>query len=203
MIDYLAAEDVRLYALVAGGVVLLLFLWVIWRRRRGRAPTVGEVVRRISFDYLSHIILPNADEGEIHLDHLLLTAEGLLIIDVKNVEGIVFGSDKMQEWTVIGRDRRYTFSNPQPGMFDRIAAVRQVVRDVPVTGRILFLDGADFKKGVPDLVCSLDELLDEFGEASDQAANAKIDAFKPHWERIRERARPAEARRSRRRAVAV
>ena len=174
--------------LLAAVLVLLVF-WLWYRRRLRRAASVEDVIRRISYDYLSNFVVPKADEGEIHIDHLLLTAEGLLIIDVKDVQGIVFGSE---DWTVIGTDRRYTFGNPQPGLFDRIAAVRQIVKQVPVAGRIVFLPGADFTKGVPGMVCQLDDLLSEFGEADKLSASAKIDAFKPHWERVRETAAPGD-----------
>ncbi len=96
----------------------------------------------------------------------------------------VFGSDKMEEWTVISQDRRFTFSNPQHALYDRIAAVRQIVREVPVAGRVLFLDGAEFTKGVPGMVTTLDELMEEFGENDKAAAKVKIEAFMPHWDLI-------------------
>ncbi len=174
-------------------LVILLLLWLAYRHRRRHDRTVDEVIKSISFEYLSNLVIPKADDGEIHLNHLLLTAEGLLIVEVKDVQGIVFGSDKMQDWTVIAKERRYTFSNPQPGMFDRIAAVRQIVRQVPVTGRLLFLDGAEFTKGVPGLVTTLDDLLTEFGEVDKLSATAKIEAFKPHWEAIQKVARAPDA----------
>lgn len=190
-----------LYALPLVLVVLLLFFWLLYRRRLRRSVTVEQVIKRISHEYLSNLIVPKADEGEILIDHLLLTAEGLLIIDVKDVEGIVFGSDKMQDWTVIAKDRRFTFVNPQPGMFDRIAAVRQIVRQVPVSGRIVFLPGAEFTKGVPGLVCQLHELAAEFEEPDKQAAAAAVESFLPHWERLRAEATPADSGRRRRAAV--
>ena len=118
----------------------------------------------------------------------MLTSQGLLILEVKEVTGTVFGGDKLQDWTVINEERRYTFSNPQPALYDRIASVRQIVRDVPVAGRILFLDGADFTKGTPSLVTNLDQLVREFGETDKKAAKFKIEAFKPHWELIRKAA---------------
>ena len=85
-------------------------------------------------------------------------------------------------------ERRYTFANPQAALYDRIAAVCHIVRQVPVAGKILFLDGAKFTKGVPSMVSSLDQLLDEFGEADKAAAKVKVDAFKPHWDLVRKAA---------------
>lgn len=192
MNDLLSPGLTGAYLLPLALVVLLLLYLFVYRRRRRSGRSVDEVVKRIAFEYLSNLVIPNADEGEIQIDHLILTAEGLLVIDVKEVDGTVFGSDKMQDWTVISSDRRFTFSNPQPALFDRIAAVKQIVRQVPVTGRILFLGDAEFTKGTPGLVCKLDDLLAEFGEPDKLAAKAKIEAFKPHWDQILAKSRSAD-----------
>jgi len=168
-------------------VLLLLVLWLVYRRR-----IAGDHLRRVLDDIgyarLDGVVIPNGDDGEIQIDYLLLTSQGLLILHIKDVQGIVFGSDKMQDWAVISEDRRFTFSNPQPALYDRIAAVRQIVRQVPVEGRVLFLDGAKFTKGIPSMVCTLDELHAEFGEKDKAAAQRKIEAFKPHWEQIQKHA---------------
>lgn len=183
-------------------VLILLVFWLVYRRR-GHARSFEGVIKSIAFERISNLIIPNADEGEIQIDHLLLTAAGLLIIDLKEVDGTVFGSDKMQDWTVIGANHRFTFANPQPALYDRIAAVRQIVRQVPVAGRILFLDGARFTKGVPGLVCDLDELLAEFGDHDGAAAKVKVDAFRPHWGLIMAKAQVAVPKRDRRRTPAA
>ena len=172
-------------------IVLLLLVW-LWYRRRHGGSRLQKVLGEISHDRIDGLLIPNGDDGEIQIDHLLLTSRGLLIVDIKDVVGTVFGSDKMQEWTVISEDRRFTFSNPQPALYDRIAAVRHIVRQVPVSGRIVFLDGAEFTKGVPDLVTGIDELQAEFGEADKSVANVKVEAFKPHWDLIRKEALGAQ-----------
>lgn len=172
-------------------VVLLLLIW-LWIRRRRSGGRLQKVLSDISHDRIDGLLLPNGDDGEIQIDHLLLTSRGLLIVDIKDVVGTVFGSDKMQEWTVIAEDRRFTFSNPQPALYDRIAAVRHIVRQVPVAGRIVFLDGAEFTKGVPNLVAGIDDLQAEFGEPDKSTANVKVEAFKPHWDLIRKEALGAQ-----------
>lgn len=185
------------------GVLLLLVLWLVYRHFYTDRRSFDAVIKTIAYERLSDLVIAKMDEGEIHIEHLLLTAQGLLVLDVKEVNGIVFGSDKMQDWTVIGKERRYTFANPQPALYDRIAAVSNIVRQVPVTGRVLFLDGADFTKGVPDLVCNLDELQKEFGDSDKTGAAARVDAFKPHWEQLRSQARVDETFSNRRRRAPV
>jgi hypothetical protein len=175
-----------LLPLIAIGV--LLVLWLVYKRFFANKSSLEGALAAIGFDHIEALVIPSADEGEIQVDKLILTSKGLLILEVKDVQGTVFGSDKMQDWTVIAKDRRYTFPNPQPSLYDRIAAVRQIVRQVPVAGRILFLDGAEFTKGVPAQVCNLEELVAEFGEPDKSAAKFKIEAFKPHWELIRKAA---------------
>jgi hypothetical protein len=169
------------------GIILPLIVW-IWYRRRVARDRLHQVLDEIGYDRIDGLVIPDGDDGEIQIDFLLLTSHGLLILHIKDVKGAVFGSDKMQDWTVISDDGRFTFLNPQPALYDRVAAVRQIVRQVPVEGRVLFTDGADFTKGTPSMVCGLDELLAEFGDSDKAAAKRKIDAFKPHWELIRKNA---------------
>ena len=171
-------------ALAAAALLLAVLLWVRFRRRTPLESALAE----IAYERIEGLVIPSADEGEIQIDQLLLTTQGLLILEIKDVRGTGFGSDKMSDWAVIADDRRFTFPNPQPALYDRIAAVRQIVRQVPVEGRVLFLDGAEFTKGVPSLACSLEELVADFGEADKNAAKFKIEAFKPHWELIRKAA---------------
>ena len=181
-------QDASIWPQLLIALLLVVVLWFLYRRFFMRGTDLQRALDEIAFERIEGLVIPSADEGEIQVDQLLLTTQGLLILEVKDVQGIVFGSDKMSDWTVIADDRRFTFSNPQPALFDRIAAVRQIVREVPVAGRVVFLDGAEFTKGVPSLVCSLTELVSEFGEADKNAAKFKIESFRPHWERIRKRA---------------
>lgn len=175
-------------------VLLLLAAWLVYRYVRASRNILQRVIADIAIERYSGIVIPAAHEGEIQIDEVLLTSSGLLVLEVKNVQGVVFGSEKMQDWTVMSEQRRYTIPNPQPAMFDRIAAVRAIVRQVPVTGRIVFLDGAEFTKGVPQLVSTPQQLAEEFGDADGRAVAFKVDAFRPYWERLGEAAIGAEGR---------
>lgn len=192
MSDLLNFQD-KPWLLPALVVGVLLLVWLLWRMIRGRRSHFEQVLNDISFDRIQGLVVPKADEGEIMLDYLVLTSQGLLVLEVKDVQGTIFGGDKLQQWSVMNEERRFTFNNPQPALYDRIAAIRQIVREVPVAGRVLFLDGAEFAKGTPDLVTDLDGLAADFGEADKNAARFKVEAFKPHWDLIRRSARDAQA----------
>ena len=186
--DTLNEEILVLYGLPVTAVLLLLLLIIVMRRRKAAALTLSDVIDKIAFESLEALVIPNGDDGEIQIDHLLLTAHGLLIIDVKDVTGNVFGSDKMHEWTVISDNRRFTFANPQPALYDRVAAVSHIVRQVPVHGRLVFLDGAIFSKGVPELVTNLETLHKEFAEQDDSAAQFKVESFRQQWQQLQDAA---------------
>ena len=184
----MTGSDIPTWALGLVAVAVVAVAWFVYRRFFGGGTPLERALSDISYERIEALVIPSADEGEIQVDQLLLTSQGLLILEIKDVQGTVFGSDKMSDWTVISDDRRFTFSNPQPALYDRIAAVRQIVRQVPVEGRVLFLDGAEFTKGTPALVCSLEDLVAQFGEPDKNAAKFKIEAFKPHWDLIQQAA---------------
>ncbi len=174
---------------IAGLVVMvLLIIWWSLRRQSGDAQRLSKALNRISYARLSGIVIPKADEGEIQLDLVLLTGKGLLVVEVKDAEGVVFGSDRMQDWTVISGDRRYTFANPQNALYDRVAAIRQIVREVPVDGRIVFTDSAKFTKGVPSNVTSAADLMSEFPKINRKQPPPTMQAFQAHWDKLRDEA---------------
>lgn len=176
--------------LIAGLLVVCLLVLVAYLLRR-RTARSSDPLRAVSLNSLQDIVLPDRMGGQIHLQHILLTAKGLVVLDVKTVNGTVFGGDRLDEWTVIGNGQRYTFPNPQPALYDRLAALKTLVRDMPVTGHILFSADADFSKGRPTDVIFPDELLERYRKPDSAELERLTDAFQPHWEKVQEASEPA------------
>jgi hypothetical protein len=135
-----------------------------WRayQRRARRRSLLVRLERVAFEAAHQVLVPDGMGGFIHIDHLLLTPRGVLVLDTRRVAGLIFGGDQMSDWTVMGRGRRYTFDNPQPALYDRIAAVKALVGDVPVEGRLVFSNAGKFTKGFPKWVLMLDGIEVEF-----------------------------------------
>ena len=91
-------------------------------------------VTSCGFEHLRDVLVPDGQGAALHVDFLLLTARGIIVIDLRDVAGNIFGGDQMSEWTVMHRAQRFTFANPQPGLYDRIAAVRALAQGMPVEG---------------------------------------------------------------------
>jgi hypothetical protein len=152
---------------IALGVILLLvaggaFFGLRAYQRRARRRALLVRLERVAFEAVHQVLVPDGMGGFIHIDHLLLTLRGVLVLDTRRVAGLIFGGDQMSEWTVMGRSRRYTFDNPQPALYDRIAAVKALVGEVPVEGRLLFSNVGKFTKGIPKWVLMLDGIEVQF-----------------------------------------
>ena len=176
-------EVVGALAVVSLGLGLLW--WLPHRRRSTPRRLMERALKMVSVEMLEDVLVPDGLGGHIHLDRLLLTAHGLLVIDTKDVPGAVFASDAMDDWTVIGQERRFTFSNPQGPLFDRVAAVRQLARDIPVEGHVLFTDRADFSRGRPKMVLQPTDLVQRYRKPGKADSGRLLDAFYPYWERVR------------------
>lgn len=178
---------------IAGVAVGLLLAWLSWRWwRRRRQSSIADVLKAIAVERLEDVLVPDGMGGEIHIEHLLLTAHGILVVNVKRYRGVVFASERMDLWTAIDSGERSTFQNPLPTLYDRVAAVRQLVRDIDVAGFVVFPSLADFSKGRPRDVTLPDDLLEHYAKPDDKADIGRLtEAFEPHWEKIRAAARPA------------
>jgi hypothetical protein len=178
---------------VAGGALVLVIgagVW-IWHLRRRRRRDIDRRLREACRGVLANFVIPDGNGEEIQVQYALLTGRGILIIDIKDVEGHVFGSEAMQDWTVIADDRRFTFANPQPGLWDRVAAVKRLTPEVPVTGFVAFTGRARFTKGQPRSVTLLEPLLQELEKEAAAGPRGSDDGYLAPWERLRQAANSA------------
>ena len=176
---------------VAGAVALIaLAVWIFlkireYRRRRG----IDALISSVGYEMLKNVLLPNGNGGQIHLNYVLLTQRGVLVADLLDLPGAVFGGEQMLEWTAIGKKRRYTFANPQHALYDRMAAVKSLIGDVPVEGRVIFTVRSSFPKGKPRNVLRIDDLADDFPVVDKVRGNITA-AFGNVWENVKKHAEP-------------
>jgi hypothetical protein len=175
---------------LGAAAVLALGAWAYlvyraWRMRRA----IDAAISSIAYEMLKNVLLPNGNGGQIHVHYLLLTQRGLLVADLLDRPGAIFGGDQMIEWTAIGKKRRYTFPNPQHALYDRMAAVKLLTGDVPVEGRVLFTLRSDFPKGKPRNVVRIDDLAEEFPRVDSARGNITA-AFGDVWANVKKNAEP-------------
>ena len=178
----------------AAGLLLaaLAFFGLRAYQRRARRKSLLARLERVASAAAHQVLVPDGMGGFIHIDHILLTPRGILVLDTRRVAGLIFGGDQMSDWTVMGRGHRYTFDNPQPALYDRIAAVKAVVGDVPVEGRLLFSNVGKFTKGIPKWVVMLDGIEVEFPVVDrGNQVFAPSEQYQNGWNRLVAQLRPS------------
>jgi len=184
-----------------GAVLLVLMLagvlgYLAWRRGRAAKERLRPL-EAIAFDMLRDVLLPDGNDGQIHVDFLLLTTSGMLVVDLRDVQGTLFAGESLDEWALMDGPRRSTFGNPLSMLYDRMAAVGHLAgKDVPVDGRVVFTAGASFPKGRPRRVTMLEKLAQDFPEADRSANPSPVAAWLAAWSRVREAASPSPVARS-------
>jgi len=169
---------------------LLFWAWRWYRQYRARKALRASVTAGCA-DHLTDSLVPDGMGGAFHVDFLLLTLRGVVVVDLRDVKGNIFGGDQMAEWTVMDGARRFTFTNPQSALYDRIAAVKAVTGDVPVEGRIVFTRRGRFPKGLPKWTLMLDALRAEFPAGDFESPADTVARFRDGWQSLRSAVKPS------------
>ena len=185
-------------AAVAVVMVAALFYYVIraWRMR-AQLKRLDQSIIAVGSQYVRNVLVPDGMGASMHVDYLLLTSRGVLVIDLRDVRGNIFGGDQMTEWTVMNGASRSTFQNPQHALYDRVAAVRLLSGDMPVEGRILFTRRGRFPKGLPRWTLMVDSLRQEFPLADSEATQSWLERYGEAWQALCAAVSPSPLRRRR------
>ncbi|NKC01726.1 MAG: hypothetical protein GKR90_24945 [Pseudomonadales bacterium] len=171
---------------IAGGLLLIITLvgvvWGMVRWRRLRSKDLRRRLRDISRDVLADFFVPDGNGGEIHIDHLLLTEQGLVLLETKDVSGTVFAGDRLDTWSATSEIGRVAFDNPIPRLQDRMAAISFLAPGVPIASKVLFVNEATFPKGHPTSVVTIPTLLDEYAS---EGAEPEVSVFNEQWDAIK------------------
>src|SRR6187549_143183 len=180
--------------MIVAGAVALAFIGFFGGRayvlRRRDARRVARVTSGAA-DYLRNVLVPDGNGGDYHLDFVLLTSRGVVIIDMRDFVGIVFGGDQMTAWTLMSGPSRTTFVNPQAGLYDRIASVKAIATDTPIEGRIVFTKRAKFPKGLPRFTVMLESVAAEFPKLGAAELEIAVSKYRPGWTKLKEAAKPS------------
>jgi hypothetical protein len=109
-------------------------------------------------DVMHDFILPGAYGGLTKIDHAILTAGGILCIQTKHYNGIVFGGEDEAQWTNVDGTVRRRFLNPLIQNEGRTRALQKVVPDVPVANVVVFTGSVEFPTPPPKSVIRVADL---------------------------------------------
>jgi len=149
---------------VAGALLLTLIFRSVASRIVGivtakiGAFRIRRVLQARSPDVLHDFILPGAYGGLIKIDHAILTAGGILCIQTKHYNGIVFGGEDEPQWTNVDGTTRRRFLNPLIQNEGRTRALQNAVPKVPVANVVVFTGSVEFPTPPPKNVIRVGRL---------------------------------------------
>jgi hypothetical protein len=149
-------------------IAIALFLTLVFRKAATQlahyvVSRIGELrIRRAlesrSKDVLHDFMLPGAYGGIARIDHAIMTAGGILCIQTKHYNGIVFGEADEPQWTNVDGITRRRFLNPLIQNEGRRRALQKVVPEVPVANVVIFTGSVEFTTPPPKNVIRVAEL---------------------------------------------
>jgi len=138
-----------MFSIAAALLLTLLFRSTVNQLVRSVTQRIGtrrihKVLLARSKDVLDDFLLPGAYGGLTRIDHAILTSGGILCIQTKHYNGIIFGDANEPQWTNVDGIHRRKFLNPLIQNEGRTRALQKAVPDVPVANLIVFTGDVNF-----------------------------------------------------------
>ena len=124
-----------------------------WRGERAVQRTIAQRLNPLIYSDLHNITLP-AGEGSTQIDHLIFSPYGLFVLETKNYQGWIFGTEKQPQWTQQIFKKRSKFQNPLRQNYKHTKTLQDLLGLAPehVHSVIAFVGDCEFKTEMPPQV---------------------------------------------------
>ncbi|MDQ2070674.1 nuclease-related domain-containing protein [Natronospira bacteriovora] len=173
------SEEIALLLVIALPIALVLLAALVWYLRRRRA-TLKHALKGRTWGQAKDVVIPDGMDAHVHLDCVILTRRGLVVLDIKRLNGAVFGSERMEEWVMLDRGKRFGFRNPLGALDERVSALANFVGGIRVEGYILVSGNVEFPKGRPARTLVADDLIDKL----EPVEGGIPDGWKAMWGKV-------------------
>lgn len=100
------------------------------------------------------LYIPNRKHNTSQVDHVLISENGLFVLETKNYAGWIFGNDNSKSWTQVIHKRKQKFYNPIWQNHGHVQALKEFLQeelpnDFPIYSIIVFSDEATLKNDAP------------------------------------------------------
>jgi Nuclease-related domain/Topoisomerase DNA binding C4 zinc finger len=76
---------------------------------------------------LHDILIPSQNGKTTQIDHIVLSKAGIFVIETKNYQGWIYGSERSKKWTQVIYKRKQTFHNPLHQNYGHIKAIEKII----------------------------------------------------------------------------
>jgi hypothetical protein len=95
------------------------------------------------------LYIPKKDGSTSQIDHLILSEQGLFVIETKNYSGWIFGDEKSKYWTQVIYKRKEKFLNPIWQNIGHMKALKEWLGEefayIPIYSIVIFMPRAKLK----------------------------------------------------------
>jgi restriction system protein len=127
--------------------------------RRLRIATYFQLDKRSYHRF--HDVLLRSPDGTTQIDHVVISAQGVFVIETKTMKGWIFGNERERNWTQKLRRQTFTFMNPLRQNYKHVKAVQEALDLAPevVHSVVVFAGRAKFKTLMPANVIRLRDFV--------------------------------------------
>lgn len=124
-----------------------------WRGERAVQSTIRKQLNPLVYVDLHNVTLPTRD-GSTQIDHLIFSPYGLFVLETKNFQGWIFGTERQSQWTQQIFKKRSRFQNPLRQNYKHTKATQELLGIAPehVHSVIAFVGDCEFKTEMPPQV---------------------------------------------------
>lgn len=122
-----------------------------WRGERAVQGAIRRQLNPLIYVDMHNVTLPTADGGSTQIDHLIFSPYGLFVLETKNYEGWIFGTEKQREWTQQIFRKRSRFQNPLRQNYKHVKTLQSLLDIAPehLHSVIAFVGDCEFKTEMP------------------------------------------------------
>ena len=125
-----------------------------WRGERAVQRLIAQRLNPLVYVDLHNVTLPMANGGSTQIDHLIFSPYGLFVLETKNYQGWIFGTEKQREWTQQIFRKRSKFQNPLRQNYKHTKTLQDLlgIGAEHVHSVIAFVGDCEFKTEMPSQV---------------------------------------------------
>jgi hypothetical protein len=110
---------------------------------------------------LNNVTLPK-ESGTTQIDHILVAATGIFVIETKHYQGWIFGDPKKPKWTQVIYRKKRQFQNPVHQNYGHLKTVQELFNlpELNFFSVVVFTGDAEFKTELGPNVFNLPKFLE-------------------------------------------
>lgn len=159
--------------------IIGLVLIFIARSRNTRHVNSGEALVRYKLSnycasrnahVLSNVTLRLHDGTTTQVDHILITVNGVFVIETKHYNGWIFADQKSKKWCQVLFKSRWFFQNPILQNYKHVNVVRNILdflNPQHIHNIVVFSGDATFETSIPDNVYYIEDLITAIEQYTD------------------------------------